>query len=87
MPRGPGPHRLPGQQTIYEAPVPLTSKQNILLYHDHGHDRVEVLLKDRSHGLFSLLDLAVNCRVKHDHHLLRLESSSTTTATTGGSLF
>ncbi|CAO0820998.1 hypothetical protein DFAR_2050015 [Desulfarculales bacterium] len=32
------------------------------------------------------LDLAVNCRVKHDHHLLRLESSSTTTPT-GGSFF
>ncbi|CAO0824700.1 hypothetical protein DFAR_840004 [Desulfarculales bacterium] len=29
------------------------------------------------------LDLAVNCRVKRDHHLLRLESSSTT-APTGG---
>ncbi|CAO0819828.1 hypothetical protein DFAR_1130001 [Desulfarculales bacterium] len=32
------------------------------------------------------LDFAVNCRVKRDHHLLRLESSSTT-ASTGGSLF
>ncbi|CAO0823805.1 hypothetical protein DFAR_3920013 [Desulfarculales bacterium] len=32
------------------------------------------------------LDLTVNCRVKLDHHLLRLESSSTT-APTGGSLF
>ncbi|CAO0822052.1 hypothetical protein DFAR_2800013 [Desulfarculales bacterium] len=30
--------------------------------------------------------LAVNCRVKRDHHLLRLESRSTT-APTGGSLF
>ncbi|CAO0822559.1 hypothetical protein DFAR_3170018 [Desulfarculales bacterium] len=31
------------------------------------------------------LDLAVNCRVKRNHHLLRLKSSSTT-APTGGSL-
>ncbi|CAO0821482.1 hypothetical protein DFAR_2390007 [Desulfarculales bacterium] len=27
------------------------------------------------------LDLAVNCRVKRDHHLLRLESSSITVPT------
>ncbi|CAO0821289.1 hypothetical protein DFAR_2220004 [Desulfarculales bacterium] len=45
-----------------------------------------VLLESRSHGLLNLLDLAVNCRVKRDHHLLRLEFSSTT-ATIGGSLF
>ncbi|CAO0819595.1 hypothetical protein DFAR_1020005 [Desulfarculales bacterium] len=32
------------------------------------------------------LDLAVNCRVKRDHHLLRLESSFTTPPI-GGSLF
>ncbi|CAO0822907.1 hypothetical protein DFAR_3370005 [Desulfarculales bacterium] len=32
------------------------------------------------------LDLAVNCRIKRDHHLLRLEFSSTT-APTGYSLF
>ncbi|CAO0822932.1 hypothetical protein DFAR_3380015 [Desulfarculales bacterium] len=32
------------------------------------------------------MDLAVNCKVKRDYHLLRLESSSTT-APTGGSLF
>ncbi|CAO0824391.1 hypothetical protein DFAR_630030 [Desulfarculales bacterium] len=41
---------------------------------------------DWLNGLLRLLDLAVNCRVKRDHHLLRLESSSTT-APTGGSLF
>ncbi|CAO0821238.1 hypothetical protein DFAR_2210046 [Desulfarculales bacterium] len=71
---------------LYEAPVPLISKRIILLYHDHDPDRVEVLLGNRSHGLLRPLDLAVNCRVKRDHHLLRLESSSTT-APTGGSLF
>ncbi|CAO0821123.1 hypothetical protein DFAR_2120012 [Desulfarculales bacterium] len=71
---------------LYEAPVPLIGKQIILFYHDHNHGRVEVLLGNRSHGLLSPLDLAVNCRVKRDHHLLRLESSSTT-APTGGSLF
>ncbi|CAO0823385.1 hypothetical protein DFAR_3690025 [Desulfarculales bacterium] len=36
--------------------------------------------------MLRLLDLAVTCRVKLDHHLLRLKSSSTT-APTGGSLF
>ncbi|CAO0819870.1 hypothetical protein DFAR_1150028 [Desulfarculales bacterium] len=71
---------------LYEAPVPLIGKQIILLYHDHHHDRVEVLLENRSHGLPRPLDLAVNYRVKRDHHLLRLEFSSTT-APTGGSLF
>ncbi|CAO0824199.1 hypothetical protein DFAR_490011 [Desulfarculales bacterium] len=71
---------------LYEAPVPLIGKQIILLYHDHDHDRVEVLLKNRSHDLLRPLALAVNCGVKRDHHLLRLESSSTT-APTGGSLF
>ncbi|CAO0822578.1 hypothetical protein DFAR_3180006 [Desulfarculales bacterium] len=71
---------------LYEAPVPLIGKQIILLYHDHNPDRVEVLLENRPHGLLRPLDLAVNCRVKRDHHLLRLESSSTT-APTGGSLF
>ncbi|CAO0824301.1 hypothetical protein DFAR_570014 [Desulfarculales bacterium] len=29
------------------------------------------------------LDLTVNCRVKRDHHLLRLKSSSTTVPTDG----
>ncbi|CAO0820239.1 hypothetical protein DFAR_1450027 [Desulfarculales bacterium] len=67
-------------------PSSLIGKQIILLYHDHDHDRVEVLLENRSHGLLGALDLAVNCKVKRDHHLLRLESSSST-ALTGGSLF
>ncbi|CAO0823662.1 hypothetical protein DFAR_3820016 [Desulfarculales bacterium] len=71
---------------LYEAPVPLIGKQIILLYHDHDLDRVEVLLENRSHGLLSPLDLAVNCRVKRNHHLLRLESNSTT-APTGGAPF
>jgi putative transposase len=71
---------------LCEAPVPLIGKQIILLYHDHNPDRVEVLLGNRSHGLLRPLDLAVNCRAKRDHHLLRLESSSTT-APTDGSLF
>ncbi|CAO0819726.1 hypothetical protein DFAR_1100020 [Desulfarculales bacterium] len=70
---------------LYEAPVPLIGKQIILLYHDHNPDRVEVLLGNRFHSLLRPLDLAVNCKAKRDHHLLRLESSSTT-ATTGGSL-
>ncbi|CAO0824080.1 hypothetical protein DFAR_4040039 [Desulfarculales bacterium] len=67
---------------LYEAPVPLIGKQIIFLYHDHSPDRVEVLLGNRSHGLLRPLNLAVSCRVKRNHHLLRLESSSTT-ATTG----
>ncbi|CAO0819632.1 hypothetical protein DFAR_1040019 [Desulfarculales bacterium] len=71
---------------LYEAPMPLIGKRIILLYHDHGSDRVEVLLENRFHDLLKLLDLAVNCRVKRDHHLLRWEDSSTT-AFTGGSLF
>ncbi|CAO0821687.1 hypothetical protein DFAR_2560001 [Desulfarculales bacterium] len=29
---------------LYEAPVPLTGKQIILLYHDYDPNRVEVLL-------------------------------------------
>ncbi|CAO0821428.1 hypothetical protein DFAR_2330015 [Desulfarculales bacterium] len=66
--------------------MPLSGKQIILLYHNHNPDRVEALLENRSHGLLRPLDLAVNCEAKRDHHLLRLESSSTT-ATTGGSLF
>ncbi|CAO0824799.1 hypothetical protein DFAR_920021 [Desulfarculales bacterium] len=68
---------------LYEVPVPLTGKQIILLYHNHHHDRVEVLLENRSHGLLRPLDLAVNYRVKLGHHLLRLESSSTTALTDG----
>ncbi|CAO0823241.1 hypothetical protein DFAR_350001 [Desulfarculales bacterium] len=68
---------------LYEVPVSLIGKQII---HGHDHDRVEVLLEKCFHGLLRPLDLAVNCRAKRDHHLLRLESSSTT-ATTGGSLF
>ncbi|CAO0820757.1 hypothetical protein DFAR_1860041 [Desulfarculales bacterium] len=71
---------------LYEAPAPLIGKQIIPLYHDHDLDRVEVLLENRSHGLLRPLNLAVNCRVKRDRHLLRLGSSSTTAAT-GGSLF
>ncbi|CAO0820622.1 hypothetical protein DFAR_2860009 [Desulfarculales bacterium] len=66
--------------------MPLIGKQIILLYHNHDPNRVEILLENRFHGLVRPLDLAVNCRVKLDHHLLRLESSSTT-APTGGSLF
>ncbi|CAO0823303.1 hypothetical protein DFAR_3630014 [Desulfarculales bacterium] len=57
---------------LYKAPVPLIGKQIILLYHDHDQNCVEVLLEGRSHGLLRPLDLAVNCRVKRDHHLLRL---------------
>ncbi|CAO0821565.1 hypothetical protein DFAR_2480015 [Desulfarculales bacterium] len=68
---------------LYEAPVPLIGKQIILLYHDHDHDFVEVLLENRSHDLLRPLALAVHCRVKRDHHLLRLESSSTTAPTSG----
>ncbi|CAO0822986.1 hypothetical protein DFAR_3400005 [Desulfarculales bacterium] len=71
---------------LYKAPVPLIGKQIILLYHDLYHDRIEVLLKNRFHGVLRPLDLAVNCRVKRDHHLLRLESSFTT-APTDGSFF
>ncbi|CAO0822908.1 hypothetical protein DFAR_3370006 [Desulfarculales bacterium] len=33
---------------LYEAQGPLIGKQIILLYHDHDHDRVEVLLENRS---------------------------------------
>ncbi|CAO0821051.1 hypothetical protein DFAR_2090029 [Desulfarculales bacterium] len=66
---------------LYEAPVSLIGKQIIFLYHHHDHDRVEVLLKNRFHCLLKPLDLAINCRVKRDHHLLRLESSSTTATT------
>ncbi|CAO0824589.1 hypothetical protein DFAR_710052 [Desulfarculales bacterium] len=71
---------------LYEAPVPLIDKQIILLYHDHDLDRTEILMGSRSYGLLRPLDLVVNCRVKRDHQLLRLESSSTT-APIGGSLF
>ncbi|CAO0819985.1 hypothetical protein DFAR_1260038 [Desulfarculales bacterium] len=67
---------------LYEAPIPLIGKQITFLY----HDRVEALLESHSHGLLRPLDLAVNCRVKPNHHLLHLKSSSTT-APTGGSLF
>ncbi|CAO0824133.1 hypothetical protein DFAR_410006 [Desulfarculales bacterium] len=66
--------------------MPLIVKQIILRYHGHDPDRVGVLLENRSHGLLRPLGFATNCRVKRDHHLLRLEFSSTT-ATTGGSLF
>ncbi|CAO0821135.1 hypothetical protein DFAR_2150001 [Desulfarculales bacterium] len=71
---------------LYKTPEPLIDKQIILLYHDHNPDRVEVLLGTRSHGLLRPLNLAVNCKVKLDHHLLRWKSSSTA-APTGGSLF
>ncbi|CAO0824498.1 hypothetical protein DFAR_670007 [Desulfarculales bacterium] len=66
---------------LYEAQGPLIGKQIILLYHDHDPDRVEVLLGDRFHDLLGPLGLAVNCRVKRDHLLLRWESSSTTSPT------
>lgn len=71
---------------LYEAPVPLIGRQVTLLYHEHDPDRVEVLLENRSHGLLIPLDLAINCRVRRDHHLLRLESDAAP-APTGGSLF
>ncbi|CAO0819906.1 hypothetical protein DFAR_1190004 [Desulfarculales bacterium] len=65
--------------------MPLVGKQIIILDHDHYHDRVEALLENRFQGLLRPLDLTVNCRVKRDNHLVRLESSSTT-APTGSSL-
>lgn len=71
---------------LYEAPVPLIGKQVILLYHEHDLDRIEVQLENRSHGLLIPLDIAVNCRVKRDRHVLKLESN-TTPAHTGGALF
>ncbi|CAO0820962.1 hypothetical protein DFAR_2040002 [Desulfarculales bacterium] len=40
-------------------------------------------MRARSHGLLRLLNLAVNCKVKRDHHLLRWESSPTTAPTDG----
>ncbi|CAO0823101.1 hypothetical protein DFAR_3470005 [Desulfarculales bacterium] len=40
----------------------LIGKQIILLYHNHDHDCVEILLENRSHGLPRPLDLVVNCR-------------------------
>ncbi|CAO0821321.1 hypothetical protein DFAR_2240004 [Desulfarculales bacterium] len=55
-------------------------------YHDHDYDYVEVLLENRFHGLLRPLNLAVNCRIKRDYRLLRLEASSTT-AFTDDSLF
>ncbi|CAO0819801.1 hypothetical protein DFAR_1110071 [Desulfarculales bacterium] len=61
--------------------MPLIGKQIILFYHDHDHDRVEILLRNRFHGLRRPLNLTVNCRVKRDHYLLRLESSPTTAPT------
>ncbi|CAO0821793.1 hypothetical protein DFAR_2650012 [Desulfarculales bacterium] len=66
---------------LYESQAPLIGKQIIFLYHDHDPDRVEVLLESRSHGLLMPLDLVVNCKVKRDQHLLRLEFSSTTATT------
>ncbi|CAO0820761.1 transposase [Desulfarculales bacterium] len=39
---------------LYEAPVPLIVKQIILRYHGHDHDRVGVLLENRSHSLIRL---------------------------------
>lgn len=71
---------------LYEAPVPLIGKQVTLLYHDHDPDRVELLLENRSHGFLVPLDLAVNCRVRREKNLLRLESSTATTHS-GGALF
>jgi putative transposase len=70
---------------LYEAPVPLIGKQVVVLYHDQGLDRVEVMLDNRSHGFLIPLDLAVNCRVRRQKHLLTLDTDAKPPA--GGALF
>ncbi|MEW6328424.1 MAG: DDE-type integrase/transposase/recombinase, partial [Thermodesulfobacteriota bacterium] len=61
---------------LFEAPVPLISKQVILLYHEDEPERVEVLLNQKSYGFLTPVDLRVNCRVKRDNnHALELSSS------------
>ena len=51
---------------LYEAPVGLIGKVITLLYHDHDPSRVEVFLKDKSHGFLVPLDLHINSRIRRD---------------------
>lgn len=55
---------------LFEAPVALIGQQVELLYHPNRPDQVEVIFKQRSHGMARLVHLHVNCRVKRDknHH-------------------
>lgn len=51
---------------LFEAPVALIGQRVDLLYHANRPRKVEVFLSNKSYGYLTLVDLAVNCRVKRD---------------------
>lgn len=58
---------------LYEAPIELIGRRVQLLYHDHQPEQVEVRVGDRAYGLLVPLDLNVNCRVKREKNVDRIE--------------
>ncbi len=53
---------------LFEAPVVLIGKRELLLYHEHAPSQVEVFHNQKSHGFLTMVDLHVNCRVKRDRN-------------------
>ena len=72
---------------LYEAPVDLVRKQVRLLYHEHDPTRIEMRFQDKTYGFASVLDLNVNCRVKRENGVTKLDPGDASEKYKGGDLF
>jgi putative transposase len=61
---------------LYEAPVELIGRRVQLLYHEHQPEKVEIRAGERSYGLLVPLDLNVNCRIRREKNLDRIEGEN-----------
>ena len=79
---------------LYEAPIPLIDKTITLLYHQDDSARIEAFHEGVSHGMLVPLDMKINCRIRREHHIVKLlptaqnqENKNDQPKYTGGKLF
>jgi hypothetical protein len=72
---------------LFEAPVSLTGKRVLLLYHDQEPNKVEAFWSRQSYGYLTPVNLHVNSRVKRDRNLNPQLESTPKASYKGGDLW
>ncbi len=75
------------QGRLYESPVELIGRQVKLLYHEEDPERVEVFFDGKTYGFLCPVDVNVNCRIKRQCGITRIETDNVPDRYKGGALF
>lgn len=59
---------------IYEAPVALIGKKISLIYHPTDLTKIEIVYQEKSYGFLVELNPHINCRIKRDKYVTKLEA-------------